>query len=525
VSLEDKSSDELWAEIKECLGASEERECVSPTTTLIKPVRVVTVVHHETVLDSHSAPCPPGSVHLTRKKEDAGPCQERLLTLVDERLSAHKHERRISESKLREELLRAVDARLCAALAARARDEAKEDQGSEQGASTAQRRLSVLLEELRSRERARQAPAKGACAASSHQMQVTSTSAASADSSDRLEFAMHSVHVELRALRELLARTLPTRQEGGESGGVSGAAAASAVTTGGVAHPGVPTHERTALVQSSNTRFLTRAGPLASIWILLAAIVIFICGALVHATFGGPREADTPRSRAPLSEPENASSASARLPGPSAADSIGGDDTGAPAPEPTPGKPRAVPPPLANTGDKFEDPKATPDRDDDGDGIPTRDDDCPLKPETVNGFLDDDGCPDVLPEAVAEFSGVIEGINFDVDRARLRAGSLEILDRAVAVFTEFPGLRVEISGHTDSTGNRQHNLALSLARAAAVRRYLVKRGVKAADLEAIGYGPDRPIARNTTREDRQRNRRIEFRVLTAQTAVTADAKR
>lgn len=72
------------------------------------------------------------------------------------------------------------------------------------------------------------------------------------------------------------------------------------------------------------------------------------------------------------------------------------------------------------------------------------------------------------------------------------------------------GLKGEISGHTDNTGDAAANVALSDARAKAVVAYLVKQGVAANALTAKGYGADKPIADNATDDGRARNRRVEF---------------
>lgn len=73
-----------------------------------------------------------------------------------------------------------------------------------------------------------------------------------------------------------------------------------------------------------------------------------------------------------------------------------------------------------------------------------------------------------------------------------------------------PGAGLDISGHTDATGNKQYNVNLSRERAQFVKGYLVKNGgVEANRMTAQGYGPDRPIAPNNTKEGRAKNRRVE----------------
>ena len=73
--------------------------------------------------------------------------------------------------------------------------------------------------------------------------------------------------------------------------------------------------------------------------------------------------------------------------------------------------------------------------------------------------------------------------------------------------------RVQVEGHTDSTGNPKRNTVLSQARAEAVVAYLTGHGVERSRLAAVGFGPSRPLASNATRSGREANRRVEFRVV------------
>jgi OOP family OmpA-OmpF porin len=98
-------------------------------------------------------------------------------------------------------------------------------------------------------------------------------------------------------------------------------------------------------------------------------------------------------------------------------------------------------------------------------------------------------------------------------------GSAEITPQGKAVLDKImPGMKegdnnIQVEGHTDNTGNADKNLSLSQQRAESVRKYLVAGGVKEANLTAKGFGPNRPIADNSTPAGRQRNRRIEFNVV------------
>ena len=153
------------------------------------------------------------------------------------------------------------------------------------------------------------------------------------------------------------------------------------------------------------------------------------------------------------------------------------------------------------------------DKDSDGDGIIDSKDKCPNEAETKNGYEDADGCPDELPAQVKSFAGVIQGIEFDRDKASIRPTSTAALDKSADVLAAYPSLRVLIVGHTDDTGPREKNVQLSKDRAEAVKAYLVGKGVAPERLETKGAGPDEPLDSNATAAGRQRNRRIEFRLI------------
>jgi outer membrane protein OmpA-like peptidoglycan-associated protein len=158
-------------------------------------------------------------------------------------------------------------------------------------------------------------------------------------------------------------------------------------------------------------------------------------------------------------------------------------------------------------------PDGCPLRDTDGDGILDKDDKCVTEPETRNGWEDTDGCPDEIPKAITKFTGVIKGIYFDFNKATIKKNSAPTLDAAAKIFKEYPGLKVEVSGHTDDVGTREYNVDLAQKRADSVKQYLVDRGVAADRIKTRGAGPDEPIADNTKAAGRAKNRRIEFKIL------------
>lgn len=118
-----------------------------------------------------------------------------------------------------------------------------------------------------------------------------------------------------------------------------------------------------------------------------------------------------------------------------------------------------------------------------------------------------------LPAKIQKFSGVIAGIEFDTGKATIRPIPRTTLNEAASVLKEFPNLKISIRGHTDNVGPREKNVTLSGERADAVKAYLVGKGVEADRIETKGIGPDQPIADNKVAAGRQKNRRIEFKLL------------
>ncbi len=105
-----------------------------------------------------------------------------------------------------------------------------------------------------------------------------------------------------------------------------------------------------------------------------------------------------------------------------------------------------------------------------------------------------------------------EKIHFEYNRADIKGVSHKLLDNLAAIAKKCSAYTITIGGHTDSIGSANYNQALSQRRADAVRDYLVKKGVSANTLKAVGYGESQPIADNMVEEGRAKNRRIEFNV-------------
>jgi outer membrane protein OmpA-like peptidoglycan-associated protein/opacity protein-like surface antigen len=106
---------------------------------------------------------------------------------------------------------------------------------------------------------------------------------------------------------------------------------------------------------------------------------------------------------------------------------------------------------------------------------------------------------------------VLTGVTFDFNKSRLTLDARKVLDFVAQSVKAHPEAKIEVGGYTDSVGSAAYNQRLSLARARAVRIYLIEQGVPADQLTAVGYGESSPVASNTTEEGRAQNRRVELR--------------
>ncbi|MBI2061742.1 MAG: OmpA family protein [Nitrospirae bacterium] len=126
--------------------------------------------------------------------------------------------------------------------------------------------------------------------------------------------------------------------------------------------------------------------------------------------------------------------------------------------------------------------------------------------------------PTVEPPAVEvtkEKIVISETIGFTTGQMEILPESFPVLDAVAGALRQHPEIRVKVEGHTDSLGNPATNLRVSQARAEAVAKYLVEKGIDASRLEAKGYGDTAPISDNSTVEGRMVNRRVQFTIVEA----------
>ena len=144
--------------------------------------------------------------------------------------------------------------------------------------------------------------------------------------------------------------------------------------------------------------------------------------------------------------------------------------------------------------------------DTDGDGVLDKDDKCP----SVAGTIANKGCPEITTVVIKKLNDYSKSILFDSSKATIRPESHDKLAEIVKVMEEYSYANFKLEGYTDSTGNVAKNLQLSKDRAAAVKDFLILRGISADRLSSEGYGIDKPIASNKTVAGRTENRRVEI---------------
>jgi OmpA-OmpF porin, OOP family len=164
--------------------------------------------------------------------------------------------------------------------------------------------------------------------------------------------------------------------------------------------------------------------------------------------------------------------------------------------------------------DGFQDADGCPDPDNDIDHILDKDDACPDVKENVNGFEDGDGCPDTPIIIEGPDLLLIQKIQFDYDSAKIKTGSLPIIDAMAKLLADHDEFTlVEVHGHADERGDDLYNLKLTQLRVDSVMAALVSRGVAPSRLRAKGYGEYCPVDPEHTDKAWEENRRVEFTVI------------
>lgn len=105
------------------------------------------------------------------------------------------------------------------------------------------------------------------------------------------------------------------------------------------------------------------------------------------------------------------------------------------------------------------------------------------------------------------------GITFDSAKANIKPNFTPVLDDIANVMVKYPETKIEVQGHTDSVGESNSNLTLSQLRAQSVTSYLTSKGVDSNRIKSVGFGESMPIASNDSAEGREKNRRVEIKII------------
>ena len=146
--------------------------------------------------------------------------------------------------------------------------------------------------------------------------------------------------------------------------------------------------------------------------------------------------------------------------------------------------------------------------DTDKDGVNDEEDKCPNEAGPASNF----GCPVIAPEIIEKVNVAAKKVFFATGSSKLLAKSYPALNSVVTVLTDNPTYKVDIEGHTDTTGTHEKNMVLSNDRAASVKAYLVSKGIDESRIKSEGFGPDKPIATNKTAAGKAKNRRVEMKL-------------
>jgi outer membrane protein OmpA-like peptidoglycan-associated protein len=108
---------------------------------------------------------------------------------------------------------------------------------------------------------------------------------------------------------------------------------------------------------------------------------------------------------------------------------------------------------------------------------------------------------------------VLKNIFFDFNKYELKKESIPELNRILKFLNDYPNIEIELSGHTDNIGTNEYNMMLSEKRAGAVAEYLFSNGINRNRINVKGYGESNPVDTNETEEGREKNRRVEFKII------------
>jgi outer membrane protein OmpA-like peptidoglycan-associated protein len=146
--------------------------------------------------------------------------------------------------------------------------------------------------------------------------------------------------------------------------------------------------------------------------------------------------------------------------------------------------------------------------DTDKDGVNDEEDKCPNEAGPASNF----GCPEIPMEIIEKVNLAARNIFFATGSSKLLAKSYNSLNNVVKILQDNPSYKVDIEGHTDTTGSAEKNHVLSHDRANSVKAYLLSKSIDDSRIKSEGFGFTRPIASNKTAAGKAKNRRVEMKL-------------
>lgn len=126
--------------------------------------------------------------------------------------------------------------------------------------------------------------------------------------------------------------------------------------------------------------------------------------------------------------------------------------------------------------------------------------------------------PEIKPEAKI-LKDAYDNLQFEFNKDVIKPTSYPFLDEVVSVLAEQPNWTLKLEGYTDNVGSKDYNLNLSKKRAESVKKYIESKGIMPSRITAEGFGIANPIADNTTESGREKNRRVEFKIIKQQVTI------
>ena len=138
-----------------------------------------------------------------------------------------------------------------------------------------------------------------------------------------------------------------------------------------------------------------------------------------------------------------------------------------------------------------------------------KDDECPMTP----GPKENNGCPVIEKEEQEVLNTAFSNLEFETNLDVIKSGSKPALTELANTLKKKPDWKLMLSGHTDNVGDDDANMILSKKRAESVKKFLTTQGIDENRIKTEFFGESQPLEDNNTAAGRQKNRRVEFKII------------